>query len=388
MVRRAEGMTSRVLGTLDEIEAIADEWRALETACPDPLNYFQSYDWCRNWVSQFGDTHQPYVITVWRGGRLVALWPRMIVDMAGIRRLETLGAPHSQYCGILMRRDGASEAGIVKALRQAGRASNCDVTISRAVPKGSALDKLLSDKPVIAGSDNVASVLDLSGFASSEAYTAQLGKLQRRNRNRRRNHLARLGDLTFEVIWPGHADFDTLVYQCTEMKQRWLHETGRFSVGFSMSGYADFLAGLSGDPGAASGACLSVLRAGDKVVALELGLLRRGHYYAYIGGFDWDLKDLSPGKVQMDMTVGWLIDNGVQTYDLLINPAEYKSSWTNSEIAVSGRAEPLSWRGRFYVSAWLPRLRPAIKRLHDRWPAFVDRATMFLRPAACLLLYV
>ncbi len=381
-------ISSRVLGTLEEIEAIAEAWRELETRCADPLGYFQSYDWCRNWVARFGKDHIPYVVTVWRGQRLIALWPRMIVEMAGIRRLETLGAPHSQYCGALVWRDGTKLSAIARHLRAAVRASRCDVTISRAVPEGTMLAEILADKQVVRGSANLASLLDLSGFASAEAYREQLGKLQKRNRNRRRNHLARLGELNFEVIWPGHPEFAPLVRQCAEMKRRWLAETGRFSTGFSMVGYEDFLATLEGEETGLDGACLSVLRAGDRVVALELGLLRHGHYYAYIGGFDWDLRDLSPGKVQMDMTVGWLIDRGIRAYDLLINPADYKASWTNDAIAVTSRAEALSWRGRFYTSAWLPSLRPALKQLHGAWPGLVDRVAGYLRPAVCMLLFI
>lgn len=379
----------RVLGTLDEIEAIAEAWRALEVHCADPLAYFQTYDWCRNWVQQFGGRlGQPYVVTLWRGESLIALWPRMVVDAAGIRRLETLGTPHSQYCGALVRRGGAALPEIAQLLQEATRVSGCDVTVSRAVPDGTALAEILAEKPAVPGSANVASMLDLSGFQSPESYTAALGRLQKRNRNRRRNHLARLGDLDFTVLWPDDPQFVALVKTCTEMKRRWLAETGRFSVGFSAEGYEDFLADLPGDAARLEGACLSVLRAGGRVVALELGFVRQRHYYAYVGGFDWDLRDLSPGKVQMEMTVGWMIDQGVQAYDLLINPAEYKNSWTNRTIAVTTRAQALTWKGRVYSQAWLPSVRPALKRLRERLPMLVDRATSLLRPAACLLLYV
>ncbi len=389
-MRPTGSIVTRVLGTLDEIEAIAEAWRGLERHCADPLGYFQTYDWCRNWVAEFGSdgSHRPYIVTLWSNDRLIALWPRMVVEMAGFRRLETLGAPHSQYCGALVRVGEAAMPIIAAHFRAAMRASKCDVTISRAVPEGSMLAKILCDKEEVRGSANVASMLDLSGFASSEDYTAQLGKLQKRNRNRRRNHLARLGELDFGVIWPDHADFAALVRQCAEMKRRWLAETGRFSVGFGMEGYERFLASLDGDGAALDGACLSVLRAGERIVALELGFIRNRHYYAYIGGFDWDLRDLSPGKVQMEMTVGWLIDQGVGAYDLLINPADYKASWTNTSIAVTARAEALTWRGRVYTGAWLPSVRPALKRLHGQLPLMVERIGTLLRPAVCLLLYV
>lgn len=387
---QAEGsIATRVLGTLDEIDAIADDWRALERHCADPLSYFQGFDWCRNWVLHFADDHtRPYVISVWRGEQLVALWPRMVVEAAGVKRLETLGAPHSQYCGALVRQGVVPVVDLGNALRAATRAANCDVTISRAVPEGSALDELLTDKRVVRGSANVASVLDLSGYASAEDYTARLGKLQKRNRNRRRNHLARLGSISFEVIWPGHRDFAALVRLGADMKRRWLEETGRYSVGFAMAGYEDFLAGLSGDEATLSGACLSVLRVGDRAVAVELGFISNRHYYAYIGGFDWTLRELSPGKVQMEMTVGWLIENGIGSYDLLINPASYKDSWTNRSIAVTTRAEALTWKGQIYTEAWLPTVRPALKRWYGRLPAVLGSAMSWLRPTACLLLYV
>jgi CelD/BcsL family acetyltransferase involved in cellulose biosynthesis len=385
-----KSLTSRVLRTLEDIEAVAGDWRALEASCADPLSYFQSYDWCRNWVAQFctDGSCAAYVVTVWKGPVLVALWPKMIVETPGIRRLETLGVPHSQYCGVLVRKGVQARGDLKRVLGTAARQSGCDVILSRAVLAGTVLAELVDDRPMIDGSANVASMLDLSGYAHSDDYVAQLGKLQKRNRNRRRNHLARLGELQFEVLWPDHAEFPALVALCTQMKRRWLAETGRLSAGFAMRCYDRFLASLAGDRQAMDGACLSVLRSGDRVVALELGFLRHWHYYAYVGGFDWDLRDLSPGKVQMEFTVGWLIEQGARRYDLLINPAEYKASWTNSSLAATGHAEALTWRGRLYVSTWLPSLRPALKRLHGRIPGLIDRLVGLLRPAACLLLYV
>jgi CelD/BcsL family acetyltransferase involved in cellulose biosynthesis len=388
-VRPGGSIVTRVLRTRDQIEAIAVQWRGLDMHCADPLGYFQSYDWCHNWVRQFGGAMgQPYVVTVWRDELLLALWPLMIVEAAGIRRLETLGTPHSQYCGALVRRGTAPLNEIAGRFREAASASECDVTISRAMPEGTVLAEILADGHEAPGPENAASVLDLSVYASAENYMAGLGKLQKRNRNRRRNHLARLGELHFEVIWPGDDRFADLVRRCTHMKRRWLTETGRFSIGFSAEGYEDFLACLPGDASSMQGACLSVLRAGEHVVALELGFIRQGHYYAYVGGFDWDLRDLSPGKVQMEMTVGWLIDNGVAAYDLLINPAGYKESWSNRVVPVTTRAQALTWKGRLYAHAWLPRVRPALKRLYARGPVLVERIGSFLRPAACLLLYV
>ena len=90
----------------------------------------------------------------------------------------------------------------------------------------------------------------------------------------------------------------------------------------------------------------------------------------------------------MEFTVAWLIEHHVQRYDLLINPADYKASWTNTEIQTALQVEALSWRGQFYATAWLRNFRPMLKRVHARLPATFERIRAWMQPAACLLLYV
>lgn len=387
-IMQERDLTVRTVRSLDDIEAIAADWRALEAASADSLSYFQTYSWCRNWVAHFaanGGEHQPVIQTAWRGDTLVAVWPLMLTGRWGIRKIVALGDPHSQYCNAICHPEHG-EADTVRTLLASSLATNgCDVALFRPVPESSPLVPALDVVPRIADYDNESSILDLSEFGSSEAYVQSLGKLQKRNRNRRRNHLARLGELSFEVIWPDHPDFAALVAEGTRMKRRWLKETGRYSTGFAMKGYEDFLGHLSGDKERLEGVCLSVLRAGERVVAVELGFIHKRAYYAYIGGFDWELREMSPGKVQMEMTVCWLIDNGVVGYDLLANPADYKKSWSNTAIRLLGFAAPMSWKGRLYISAWLPML-PAAKAAYTAVSERMRKLMIFGQGVGCLIL--
>jgi CelD/BcsL family acetyltransferase involved in cellulose biosynthesis len=381
----------RTLSSLPEIEEVSDQWQALEGRCEGRLTYFQSYSWCRNWVAAFADENSDItarIETVWNGDKLIAVWPMMTVSAAGLRVLQNLGEPHSQYCNFICdhERFGEDDARGLLARIEAGPA--CDVAVFHAVPEISPLSRLLNSRARVKGYVNSSSLLDLSGFVSSQAYAAQLGKLQKRNRNRRRNRMERIGPLDFTVIWPCDPRFADLVRRCAAMKRRWLIETARYSSGFSVTGYDAFLAGLAGDADALDGACLSVLRAGDRVVALELGFLKDRHYYSYLGGFDWDLRDLSPGKVQMDFTVGWLIDNGVAAYDLLGNPAEYKRTWSNRVIPLQAYTMPFSWKGHVYAQAWLPLLRPAAKHIFNALPDALRRLVARGQSFGLFLLYV
>ena len=297
----------------------------------------------------------------------------MVQTVGGIRVLQNLGAPHSQYCNLLCDDAVLADSVAYALLSKIEAEPDCDVAVFHPVPQRSKLAQLLKARPTIRGYNSNSSLLDLTAFADSESYRATGGKLKKRNRNRRRNHLARLGDLSFEVVWPSDPRFAALMRQCAAMKRQWLSETGRVSSGFSFKGYEGFLATLKGDAETMSGACLFVLKAGEAVVATELGFLQNGHYYAYIGSFDWNLRHLSPGKVQMEMTICWLIDNGVTTYDLLGGEGDYKGSWTDRTIKLEGYSLCFSWKGRFYAQTWLPHLRPLAKRLYHSAPDSLRR---------------
>ncbi len=381
----------RVLDSLAAIDAAADAWRDLEARCNDELTFFQTLSWCRSWVAEFASDGriEPHIRTAWRGDKLVAIWPLMRTSgPLGVQMLETLGDPHSQYTNMLCDpADDCCAASniLMKGLADAGR---CDVAVLKAVPRSSQLGQALATRHRADADFNEAAILDLSRFESSEAYTKSLRKLQKRNRNRRRNHLARHGELTFEVLWPSDAGYAERLSTCMAMKRRWLMETGRYSAGFALDGYEAFLAQLDGDASTCTGACLSVLSCGGRAVAVELGFILNRHYYAYIGGFDWDLRSHSPGKVQMDMTVCWLIDNGIAAYDLLGNVADYKQSWTNRTVALSAHTIPMSWRGQLFASVWLNGLRPLAKRLYTRIPEAWRRVVFVGQRLSALVLFI
>ncbi|NVP54123.1 GNAT family N-acetyltransferase [Rhizobium sp. DBTS2] len=374
------------------MEAIADDWRALEQRCEGGLSFFQGYMWCHSWAARFAGGAggpRPFVATAWCAGRLIALWPLMQSGVAGaLSRIEALGGTHTQYSNLLMDPDfaGLSETIADKLLAALVDRGDFDVALFEGVPDGSALATMMARANSVATVRNAASLLDLTGFASAEAYVAGLGKLQRRNRNRRRNHLARHGELRFSVVWPDDPAFAPTIQHALHLKRRWLTETGRLGLGLSQTGFGDFLAGLEGDRDSLSGACLSVLETGDRIAAVELGFLHGGHYYCYMGAFDWDLRDASPGKVQMEMTVCWLIDNGIATYDLLANPAGYKESWSNRTIGLSTYTIAPSWRGRFYARGWVATARPALKRGLEALAYRVRRLAALTQGLGCIVL--
>lgn len=377
----------RVLRDRLAMEDVAEAWRALDGRAGDPLAYFQSFDWCDRWIAAFGSPHcRPEIHTLWQEGTLVAVWPLMLSG-AKLKRIEPLGWPHSQYANLLADPALRGTRALTRFLSALGGGGH-DVALLESVPEGSALGGLLHDTPPLAGRGNSAAMLDLSVFAAPQDYAAALSKTQRRNRNRRRNALAREGALSFDVLFPGDKGFEEAVAACVGLKREWLRETGRRGTGLAFDGFDRFLASLPGSRERLSGACLCVLKAGDRLAAGELGFLHHGHYHAYLGAFDWALRDASPGKTQMDMTVCWLIEKGIATYDLLGNPADYKDSWSNRTLKLQTYALPANLTGRAYASLWTARLRPGLKRLYEAMPHQLRRLAQFGQSAGLFLMLV
>ncbi len=373
----ATGYAVQILTLPAELARIEGHWKDLEARVTDRFTFFQSFDWCAGWIRQFaaGGKVGPRIVCVWQDERLVMVWPGMITGTPmGGKLLTTLGEPHTQYSNALIdpAHDTAAMAHVFGSVLK--DRLGADAAHFGLVPAGSSLDGVLKNMGLAA--DDVANetaYFNLDAYADWASFLESLPANQRKSRKRRRNQLAKLGTVVLRDVWPGDADFASLTQLCMTWKTRWLAETGRLSRGFSVPGYDTFLAGLAGDRAALEGAVLFSLEIDGRPVALEFGLLEKRHYYSYIGAFDWDLRDLSPGKVAMESSKRWLMEAGIAAYDLLGNPAEYKSSWSNCTVPLLSYRKSLTFAGSLVVLPWIGVVSPALKSAYQSMPDFVRR---------------
>ena len=128
----------------------------------------------------------------------------------------------------------------------------------------------------------------------------------RRSRKRKRKKLEETeGPLEFAVYESGTEDFDRVVAKSMEFKAEWLQETGKASRALTMEGNKEFLASITDSPSGDCRALVCELTAGGRMIASELGYERRGHYIGYLGAFDWSLRGMSPGKLEMEQMLRW-----------------------------------------------------------------------------------
>jgi len=368
------------LTNIEELRGIADEWRHLERTCGEPYIYFQTCDWCMTWCANFINNpnmdaaqSQPQikVYILRRNGKLVMLWPMMLVkSTAGLITQTFLSEPHGQYGNIICDRKFLPLKIGKKVWQTIKKTSVADAITLDQYPKSSFLKKLIAENGIVESSEKHSSALDLTAFDTWEAYYASQSRNMRKQRKQRRNKLSKLGTLGYETHYGGSERFAELVALGLKWKNHWLKQTGRRAAVLSDGRTNQLLANLAGKQGSdhtlPSGAIIGVLTLDEKPLALEIGLAESGRFYSYLGAFDWEFKNYSPGKLQIEETQKWAKAVGFETFDFLGDPAEYKSSVTNSIDALESRSIALTLRGYLYSVFWKAYLRPLVRNVFNK----------------------
>lgn len=368
------------LRSLAEMDAWASAWRELDASSSAPHRYFQSHDWCHNWLVNHGNAKlSPLVVLLLRGTRLVAVLPLMRVRcFAALSVLRSLGEPHTQY-GNVLTRNGVLTCDEITAMQVVlFRESGADSIIVNYVPDGSPLTQILGASTRASELHNRAAQFDLQEFKSPQDYRSSLSKSRRRARRKAEAALSEFGEVRLEILRPGDTGHAAAVAHCVALKKNWIKHTGRIGAGLDYEGHARFLSAL---PATATreGGIVFVLKAGPIAVASEVGFLQDGHYYSYLGSFMWSLRHASPGTLQIELALEWLMDNGARTFDFLGNPMQYKAQWSNREVALSCHIHNLTRAGRLYTSLWVRRIRPRLKTLYHHLPAPARRSFAIFR---------
>lgn len=357
------------LASLDDMALVETLWRGLDGRSQAPLVWFQSFEWCYQWMRHHGDKRcAPLVLMLVREGAAVAVLPLMrIRKRIGINSLRMLGAPHTQYANLLTERGMLSAEDAVLFITALQQEPGVDQLLFDLVPQGSPLLQIMPQEARVPLLENAACQINLSRFHDAASYEQSLGKKTQRNLRRATNQLEQAGTLSFEVLHPEMPGYLELVSRCLAMKTRWLAATGRISQGLEQGGHGHFLASLR-SAADGEGPIAFALRLDGKPIAIELGYQQRGHYYAYMGAFDWNWRNISPGKLQMHKSLCWLIARGVATLDLLGNPSDYKQHYASHAVALSGFVLSQSWRGQLYTSVWMRRLKPNLRAAFHLMP--------------------
>ena len=280
-----------------------------------------------------------------------------------------MSEPLGQYSNVLFDPDYVDVSVGARVWSEIKASTDADAVALSHYPATGFLADVIGEEGLAESTKYVSSILDFSEISSWEEYSASLSKSQRKERNRKAKKLKAQGDLTFEVHFYASEQFSDIVQTAIRLKRKWLRETNRHSQALFEEESLQFLSSLGTylpqfEPD--EGPVAQVLRLDGVPIAIELGMLKNRHYYSYLGAIDLNWSSFSPGKVQIEMSQKWALEFGIEKFDFLSDPSEYKKSWTNSLVAMNTRFLPISAQGYFYCSLWKAQLKPVLRTIYQR----------------------
>ena len=267
---RRRGCRVDILRNVADVEAIADDWRALEVLTPEATG-FQSADWCLAWMAARATCR----LLAHRGRpRCRATRLHRSAGNQSVRRrarLHWLGEPWTQYGDAIVADDARRFQWLAAAWREIAAWRDVDV-IKLARMRADAALALL---PGFAGRTIIAT--DAAPFVDLGAPSPKPDKRLRARRRR----LEAMGPLRFDVVTDASDRHDS-VRLAIALKQRWLAQRGLRSSGLSHPA----LPKLMDDLAESQSLVIGRLRVGDATAALELGLVVNGGFRSLLGAHD------------------------------------------------------------------------------------------------------
>jgi CelD/BcsL family acetyltransferase involved in cellulose biosynthesis len=352
--------------TLAELDSLGEAWRALEERAALPINVFQTHAWCSAWARYYagpGTPNELCILTGYRDGALVFIWPLMKSRTGPLTVLRWLSEPFAQYGDVLVAPGSDAQAWFGASLDLIRRLKGVHSVRLRHVRTDAIVYPFLRGAFRSAGEPEAAPFLDLGAFANEEAYEKRYCKEQRRRRKRIRKELEELGPVRFERLEPGSL-MDRAIEQALGQKRRWLEKRGLYSQPISCALIGQFLSKLSRTRAKTPLVTMSCLTAGDRPVSWEIGLRFGTTHFGFITAHDTALTDASPARLHMDLSQRQAIADGMKVFDLMVPADAHKVSWSSAQVAVHDFHVPLSSAGKLYGRLYLEWARPLLRRAY------------------------
>jgi CelD/BcsL family acetyltransferase involved in cellulose biosynthesis len=353
--------------TRAELEALKDQWLALEAEAGSSHGVFQSYEWVSAWARVYADARTELcVVSGHRDGRLVFLLPLMKTCDGVACILRWITEPFGQYGDIVLAQDEDAGRWMGSALAFLKKLKGVDSIRLRHVRDDAAARPFLESAFRSAKSKDGAPCLDLAQYPDEAAYDARYSKEQRRRRKRIRKELEEKGPVEFRLLDGLCADKG--LRDALAEKQKWIGERGLWSRALSCPKLLEFLQELRRGGGRNMRLVTSHLSAGGQPISWEIGLRFKDRHCGFITAHSVALTDASPARLHMDLSQRRAIADGMKVFDLMIPMDAHKDSWSNRVVPVQDYYAALSFKGWLHGVVYFEGIRPVLRHLYYNAP--------------------
>lgn len=356
------------------------DWRRLyaEASASNP---FLTYEWTAACWAEVRQRARPFVITLRREGRLVAVAPLRQEQQAGFRVLRFMGDGRSDYLGFLSAPDeGNPEAGLLSALRAARGTWDLAVLRQLGEPFTRLREAPLPDGLRARSVEGTVAPHFSHGGDWESAVKYGPSWLRRMVKESRR--FERLGGTVERLVGEEAAEQVATVASIEAQSWKGREGVGRFQHAAAQELLRQTLRGLGGRGEME----LWLARIDGNPVAFEINFLPPGRIWLYQGAYREDFKKYSPGAVLDYRSIQRAWEAGAREYDFMSGDEAYKLDRTSALRPLHYLAMfPATVRGSLAYSLLVaPRWRlkeyPAVRAAFQFWvhrkstlPALVGR---------------
>jgi CelD/BcsL family acetyltransferase involved in cellulose biosynthesis len=302
------------------IARLAPEWTALWERVPDATP-FQSPEWLSSWWDHFGNS-APLVLTARDNDKLIGVLALYRLDEVGGRKLLPVGISLSDYVDALVDPKYPDLAyRLVNAIADLPKWDECyfpDLRPSAALLAAEPTASLQTDRSC----GQTCPVLALPNAV--EGLREVVPRKTLRDLRQVRRRAAAVGTVAAARADASNARaFMDELFRLHELRWQRKAERGVFADpvvrSFHLAASARMLiAGM---------ARLYLLRIGDSIAAAYYGFVAKGIAYAYLGGFDPDRAELSPGTQIVAHAIEEAVREGAREFHFLRGGEAYKYAW-------------------------------------------------------------
>lgn len=358
-----------IAATAVEFAALKADWKALEARAATDTHLFQSFEWLSLWVKHFvaDGSRSLCVVTIRRDGALVCALPLIVESVFGLRQLEFMGAPVSQYGDALVVA-GSDRVGLV---RQAWT-----IAIEHTKPSLVRLEKVREDASIaqllaLVGARETAHeyapFADLARHGNIEGFRNSMSAKKVKNMRRLRRRLDERGAVCFD--WSSdNAKLGETIKETVSIKRAWLAERGLVSKAFADTRFEAFFAEAA-QARTATGVQVATLTSAGEMANAMIIVEKLGRVALHVTAYNLAHERLSVGTLHIEALVEEAYRRGARVLDFMAPRHEYKDEWADDAVRVSDYAVPVTAMGAIYSRFYLAGIREGVKKLSARMPA-------------------